>query len=119
MDPAWLVPASLAFGALVGASIVSIVTLAARRGSRAVSVVTPTVPDGIDQVIDALESGGVVLDPSNNVIKASPGALAFGLVWNHTLVHPALESVWSLPADQYVRVLPAVRCVPFDPDPRL
>lgn len=93
MDSAWLVPASMAFGVLVGAGVVSIVYLAARRGDRAVSVVTPSVPDGVDQVIDALESGGVVLDPSNNVIKASPGALAFGLVWNQALVHPELVAI--------------------------
>ncbi len=93
MDSAVLVPAAMAFGALVGAGIVSIVYLAARRGDRAVKVVTPSVPDGIDQVIDALDSGGVVLDPSNNVIKASPGALAFGLVWNHALVHPELVDI--------------------------
>jgi two-component system sensor histidine kinase SenX3 len=55
-----------------------------------VAVVSPAVPDGVDQVIDALESAGVVLDPSNNVIKASPGALAIGLVWNQALVHPQL-----------------------------
>lgn len=93
MDSAWLVPASLAFGVLVGAGVVSIVYWAARRGDRAVRVVTPSVPDGVDQVIDVLESGAVVLDPSNNVIKASPGALAFGLVWNHTLVHPELVEI--------------------------
>lgn len=93
MDPSWLVPASVAFGVIVGAGIVSIVQLAARRGERAVNVVTPSVPDGVDQVIDALDSGGVVLDPSNNVVKASPGALAFGLVWNHALVHPELVEV--------------------------
>lgn len=93
MDSAWLLAASMAFGLLVGGSIVSIVYWAARRGDRAVSVVSSSVPDGVEQVIDALDSGGIVLDPSNNVIKASPGALAFGLVWNHTLVHPELVAI--------------------------
>jgi two-component system sensor histidine kinase SenX3 len=32
----------------------------------------------------------VVLDPSNNVLTASSGALAFGLVGNRALVHPEL-----------------------------
>ena len=90
MDSAWLVPLSLAFGVVVGAALVSIMHFAARRGERAVHVVSSAVPDGVDQVIDALESAGVVLDPSNNVVKASPGALAFGLVWNQSLVHPEL-----------------------------
>ena len=90
MDSAWLVPASLFFGVLLGAGIVIIIVASARRGQRAVAVVSLGVPDGVDQVLDALESAGVVLDPSNNVIKASPGAMAFGLVWNHALVHPEL-----------------------------
>jgi two-component system sensor histidine kinase SenX3 len=90
MDSAWLVPAVLVFGVLVGGGIVTIVVMASRRGRRAVAVVSSAVPDGVDQVIDALESAGVVIDPSNNVVKASPGALAYGLVWNQALVHPEL-----------------------------
>ena len=93
MDSAWLVPLSLAFGVAVGAALVSIMHFAARRGERAVHVVSSAVPDGVDQVIDALESPGVVLDPSNNVVKASPGALAFGLVFNQALVHPELTAL--------------------------
>jgi two-component system sensor histidine kinase SenX3 len=90
MDSSWLVPAALAFGVLLGAGVFGVVVVAARRGQRAVEVVSSAVPDGVDQVLDALESAGVVLDPSNNVVKASPGALAFGLVWNQALVHPEL-----------------------------
>ena len=90
MDSAWLVPAALAFGILLGAGVFAIVVAAARRGQRAVEVVSTAVPDGVDQVLDALESAGVVIDPSNNVIKASPGALSLGLVWNQQLVHPEL-----------------------------
>lgn len=93
MDPTWLVLASIAFGIVLGAGVVLIVTIAARRGRRAADVVSPSVPDGVDQVIDALESGGIVLDPSNNVIKSSPGALALGLVWNNALVHPQLLAI--------------------------
>jgi two-component system sensor histidine kinase SenX3 len=90
MDSAWLVLLSLALGLLVGAGFVWLLHIAARRGDHAVQVSSPSVPDGVDQVLDALESAGVVLDPSNNVIKASPGAHAIGLVWNGALVHPHL-----------------------------
>lgn len=93
MDSAVLVPLSLAFGVLAGAGIVMLIVAAARRGQQAADVVSSSVPDGVDQVIDALESAGVVLDPSNNVVKASPGALAFGLVWNQALVHPELVTL--------------------------
>ncbi len=93
MDSAWLVPAALAFGIIVGAGVFAIVLAAARRGQRAVDVVSTAVPDGVDQVLDALESAGVVIDPSNNVVKASPGAVSLGLVWNHALVHPELSKL--------------------------
>ncbi len=93
MDPAWLVPAALALGILLGAGIVAIVVASHSRGRRAVAVASTAVPDGVAQVIDTLESAGVVVDPSNNVVAASPGAMALGLVWNHALVHPELVAL--------------------------
>ena len=90
MESTWLVLLSLALGLGVGAGFVLLLHVAERHGRRASEVVNPAVPDGIDQVLDALETAGVVLDPSNNVIKTSPGALTLGLVWNQQLVHPEL-----------------------------
>ncbi|MGB3911577.1 MAG: ATP-binding protein [Pseudolysinimonas sp.] len=93
MDQAWLVPVAIVFGFVLGAGAVVAVVAAHRRGQRAVAVATPTVPEGADEVIDSLESAGIVLDASNNVLKASTGALAFGLVWNQALVHPELVAL--------------------------
>ena len=93
MDSAWLVPLSLAFGVIVGVGVTIVVMVAAQRGQRAVDVTSQSVPDGVEQVIHAMESAGVVVDPSNNVLVASPGALALGLVWNHALIHPELVDV--------------------------
>jgi two-component system sensor histidine kinase SenX3 len=93
MDSALLVPLALALGALLGGGAVVTVIAAARRGRMAAEVASTTVPDGVDQVIEALESAGVVLDPSNNVIKASPRAVTLGLVWHRTLVHPRLVEI--------------------------
>jgi two-component system sensor histidine kinase SenX3 len=93
MDQAWLVPVAIAFGFLLGAGSAAAIVAAHRRGQRAVAVVTPTVPEGADEVIDSLESAGIVLDASNNVLKASTGALAFGLVWNQALMHPELVAL--------------------------
>lgn len=90
MDSALLVPLALAFGALIGGGAVVAVVTAARRGRMAADVASTTVPDGVDHVIDVLESAGVVLDPSNNVIKASARAVTMGLVWHRTLVHGRL-----------------------------
>jgi two-component system sensor histidine kinase SenX3 len=86
----WLAWVALVFGLVVGVGATVLVVAAHRRGTRAVAVASPELPEGVDEVIDALESAGVVLDPSNNVLKASTGALAFGLVWNQALVHPEL-----------------------------
>lgn len=93
MDPAWLVPAALGFGFLLGGGTALGVLAAQRRGARAVAVVTPTVPEGVEEVIDALDSAGIVVDGSNNVLRASTGALTFGLVWNQALVHPELVAI--------------------------
>lgn len=93
MDLPWLVAAALAFGVILGAGLVVVVILAADRGQRALDLLNEAVPDGVDQVIEVLESAGVVIDPSNNVVKASPGALAFGIVGNGVLVHPELVAL--------------------------
>lgn len=42
------------------------------------------------QVVDVIATAGVVLDSQNNVLRASPGAVQFGLVQNRRLVHSAL-----------------------------
>lgn len=88
MESTVLVLASLALGLALGAGFMMLLHVAEHQGRRAVEVVNPAVPDGIDQVLDALESVGIVLDPSNNVIKTSPGAVTLGLVSNNQIVHP-------------------------------
>ncbi|MGW9631172.1 sensor histidine kinase [Agromyces sp. NPDC055520] len=90
MDSTWSVLTALAFGIFLGAAFMIVLHMAERRGSSAAKVVAPTIPDGVDQVLEVLESAGIVLDPSNNVLRASPGALAMGLVRQQTLVHPEL-----------------------------
>ncbi len=93
MDQAWLVPVAIAFGFLLGAGSAAAIVAAHRRGQRAVAVITPSCPRAPTRCIDSLESAGIVLDASNNVLKASTGALAFGLVWNQALVHPELVAL--------------------------
>ena len=90
MDSMWLVLTALAFGIFLGAAFMVVLHMAERRGSSAARVVAPIVPDGVDEVLGVLESAGVVLDPSNNVLKASPGAFAMGIVRQGSLVHPVL-----------------------------
>jgi two-component system sensor histidine kinase SenX3 len=93
MDAAWLVPAALGFGLAVGIGGSAAVVAAHARGQRAAAVVAPSVPDGVEEVVDALETAGVVLDSSNNVVSCSTAAVSLGLVWNHALVHAELVAL--------------------------
>ena len=81
---------SVALGLTVGAGFVVLLHMAERRGNNAVTVGSTAVPDGVEQVIDALDFAGLVLDPSNNVVKASEMAYNYGLVVNQLLVHDEL-----------------------------
>lgn len=93
MDLAWLVPVAILVGVALGAGSTVAVVAAHGRGQRAVAVVRPVVPEGAEQVIESLESAGVVLDYSNNVLTASTAAHAFGLVGHLTLAHPELVAL--------------------------
>lgn len=88
MDTPWLVPVALFFGLLVGVGGTVALVLALRRGQQAVEVSAARVPEGIESLIDALETVGVVVDPSNIVLVASAKAISAGLVWHGQLVHP-------------------------------
>jgi len=90
MDSTWLVLLALALGLVVGAGFVGLLFAAASRSRRAAEIVDPTVPDGVDQVLETLTTAGVVVDPSNNVVRASAGAYSLGLVWNAVLSQPQL-----------------------------
>ncbi|TAM69320.1 MAG: two-component sensor histidine kinase [Microbacteriaceae bacterium] len=90
MDSTGLVLLSLALGLVVGAGFVALLHVAAGHGERAARVVNPAVPDGIDSMFDAMDTVGVVIDPSNNVVRASQAALALGIVWNGAMTHPEL-----------------------------
>ncbi|KQX07807.1 MULTISPECIES: sensor histidine kinase [unclassified Leifsonia] len=93
MDTTWLVLLSLALGLVVGGGFIALLHVAERRGTHAATVVNPSVPDGIAEVIDALESPAVVVDPSNNVLASSHAALTLGLVRLDALVHPELIEI--------------------------
>lgn len=89
----WLVPVSLAFGVVIGAGLVLLVVAAMVRGRRARALSEVTLPDGVGAVLDTLDSAGFVVDPSNNVHKASAMALATGLVANQQVAHPEVVAL--------------------------
>ncbi|WP_166996352.1 sensor histidine kinase [Paramicrobacterium fandaimingii] len=80
MDATWVVLLALVLGISLGAGFAVFVFAAARRGEQVQQVITPRVPDGVDQILGVLESIGIVLDTSDNVLRASQGAFALGIV---------------------------------------
>lgn len=50
----------------------------------------PTLPDGAAEVLSVVGRAYIVLDTVDGVVRASPGAYAFGLVRGHTVVHQEL-----------------------------
>jgi two-component system sensor histidine kinase SenX3 len=87
----------IAFGALIGLLVGLAAGLAWRASDR--SMHPPMVqrdaglPEGVAQVLSVLRSLAVVVDDSDDVIKASPAASAFGIVRNERLVVPDLADL--------------------------
>src|SRR6478672_8358627 len=79
-------------GLLVGA----VAMLALRLSERSRHLVAPTspqpnLPAGVADVLAVLRSSGIVVDSADAVVKASPSAVALGLVRETELVHAELR----------------------------
>ncbi|PFG30782.1 sensor histidine kinase [Paramicrobacterium agarici] len=93
MDATWVVLLALVLGMSMGAGLSVFIFSAVKRGEQAQKVINPTVPDGVDQILGVLESIGIVLDASDNVLKASQGALALGIVRAERIVVPDVQTI--------------------------
>ena len=80
----------IAFGVLIGLLVGLGAGLAYRLSDRSIRPPIPEreagLPEGVAQVLSVLRSLAVVLDASDQVIKASPAASAFGIVRAERLV---------------------------------
>ncbi|QWL32851.1 sensor histidine kinase [Rathayibacter toxicus] len=93
MDSGLVVLLSLVLGVVIGVLATSVVLFASRQGRRAAAVTAVALPEGIDAVIDAINTPVFVTDPSHNVLKASARAIALGLVSQDTVAHPDLVAI--------------------------
>jgi two-component system sensor histidine kinase SenX3 len=92
VNPAWTALLAGLIGLIVGA--VSVIAARASERERLESTaVEPTLPAGVSEVLGILRSAAIVLDPADDVVKASPAAYAFGLVRGHLLVHSELRTM--------------------------
>ncbi|WP_413316733.1 ATP-binding protein [Agrococcus sp. 1P02AA] len=98
MDASWYVLLALLLGFAFGAGSVHLLGLAAQRGRQVMAIASEPIPDGIVAMVNVLESAGIVLDGSNQVILSSPGADALDLVDGRELrmreMADAVRRVW-------------------------
>jgi two-component system sensor histidine kinase SenX3 len=64
--------------------------LSDRQRRQGLEVVEPTLPEGAAEVLSAVGRAFLVVDSTDGVVRASPGAYAFSLVRGHTVVHQEL-----------------------------
>lgn len=80
MESAWLVVAAMAIGAFVGVGFMIMLDIARHRGSTAARIVDGGIPEGVDEMLAAFDTAGLVLDPSNNILRINDPALELGLL---------------------------------------
>lgn len=110
MESAWLILAAIAIGALVGVGFMIMLDIAERRGSYAARIADPGIPQGVDEMLAAFDTAGLVLDPSNNVLRINDPALELGLLTKRgnlraeiaEFVSEARAADWDYEADIYL-----------------
>ncbi len=65
-------------------------SLSDRSRRHTVEITEPTLPDGAAEVLSVVGKAYIVIDTVDGVVRASPGAYAYGLVRGHTVVHREL-----------------------------
>lgn len=85
MDFWWLVLAFVAGMTVMGALVFFV-----RRDVLAKYDEAAVISDGAAELLEVLAEAGIVLGPSDKVVRATTGAMAMGLVRDRVLVHPSL-----------------------------
>jgi two-component system sensor histidine kinase SenX3 len=81
---------AIAVGAIAGVAISSLVFSAARQRRAAAQLASWSVPEGVIVLLELLETPAIIVDPSHNVMAASPLAHSLGFVAQGRLVTPEL-----------------------------
>ncbi|EMY35506.1 histidine kinase [Arthrobacter crystallopoietes BAB-32] len=77
-------------GLLLGAFGVLAFRLSERQRRHQIEVAEPTIREGAAEVLSVVGRAYVIVDVIDGVVRASPGAYAYGLVRGHTVVHKEL-----------------------------
>ncbi len=93
MDSTQLALLALLAGAIIGGAITVLVVVALDARDRAHAVTSLSVPDGVREVIHAMDDAAVVVDNSYHVLAASGAAVPFGFTEGTTLPGEPLREV--------------------------
>ena len=80
MSSTWLIVAAVALGVCVGVGFMVMISIAESRGRAAARLTDPEIPSGVDDMLGAFDTAGLVLDPSNNVLRATEAAIELGML---------------------------------------
>lgn len=100
----------LAIGMVIGAGILALVMFADRQRRRAVALMEPRIPEGVEEVLAALPQIAVVVDPSHNVLRATEGATSSGIISRNgrliQVLQPLASGAWEtgLPVETEVTI---------------
>ncbi|GAB2815305.1 ATP-binding protein [Alpinimonas psychrophila] len=90
MNTEYLLLIAIGVGAIAGAAISSLVFAAARQQQTAAKLSSWEVPQGVTSLMELLEVPAIIVDPSHNVMTASPLGYSLGFISQGRLVTPEL-----------------------------
>lgn len=90
MNPLLIAVAAGLVGLALGVFGMLAFSTSERRRRQTVDVYEPALPEGSAEVLSVVGKAFIVIDIVDGVVRASPGAYAFGLVRGHTVVHHEL-----------------------------
>lgn len=93
MNSVQLVLLALLFGAAAGVGVFALIGFAVRAGRRARAAAAAQVPEGVSQVLGAMDDAAVVLDSSLTIVATAPAAAVFGLEIGDVLADDQLRTI--------------------------
>lgn len=93
MDTTLLALLALLAGVIIGAAVCALVVVALRMRDRARVQTSSDIPDGVRDVLHAMDDAALVVDSSTTVLASSSAAVAFGLIEGSVVTDEGLRAL--------------------------